>query len=119
VHRTPEVHPQIIESLPERSHECGRRFVAYRCTDHVGNLPPQPAAYRQKIRHFEKIGDAVQKYLHRWTDGIPIDWRCKDDLIVRQYSLHERLEVIVPVAMLVVIRGHALCAEVDDLEIEL
>jgi hypothetical protein len=38
---------------------------------------------------------------------------------VRQYSLHERLEVIVPVAMLVVIRGHALCAEVDDLEIEL
>jgi hypothetical protein len=98
------LHAEIAEDLVEGAHELRRRLFAGRGADDIGSLPPQPAPLGEQIGQLQEIGDPIEKHLHRRADGIPIDRRRKDDLVVCQNVLHDRLEVVIPVAMVVVER---------------
>lgn len=42
----------------------------------------------------------------------------KQDLIIFQKPIHERLEIIIPIAMFIFKRGHALGCEINDFDLE-
>ena len=113
-----KTHAQVTKGLLKCIDKGWRHFIDNRRAHHVGIFTPQGTPLREQLGQIQEVRYPVHEDLQRCAHGIPVNGRCKDDLLKFEDAFQHAFKVVASVAVLVVISGDDLFAQIDHFDLK-